>query len=75
MWRQGIPAPHKKGEPKMATQTIYADIETLLFTNGDYAQILEGFWQGRTAHEIADDMGLDSAFVARVMDDFTALGY
>ncbi len=59
----------------MALQSLYADTETLLFTNGDYAQILEGYWQGRTAHEIAECMGLDSAFVARVMDDFTTLGY
>jgi hypothetical protein len=59
----------------MATQSLYADIETLLFTNGDYAQILEGFWQGLTAHDIADQMGLETAFVARVMDDFRTLGY
>jgi hypothetical protein len=40
-----------------------------------HSAILEGYWQGFDAHEIADMLGEDVAYVARIMDDFTGMGY
>ena len=40
-----------------------------------HSTILEGYWKGYNAHEIAQWVGEDPAFVARVMDDFKTLGY
>jgi hypothetical protein len=49
--------------------------EQLLFGDNQYSQILEGYWRGHDAHEIAQWLGESSAFIARVMDDFRSLGY
>ena len=49
--------------------------EQMLFEDNNYSTILEGYWKGYNAHEIAQWVGEDPAFVARVMDDFRSLGY
>lgn len=50
--------------------------EELLFTDdGLHATILEGYWKGFNAYEIAQWTGEDAAYVARVMDDFSSMGY
>lgn len=40
-----------------------------------HSAILEGYWQGFDAWEIADKLGEDVDYVARIMDDFRGLGY
>ena len=40
-----------------------------------HSQILEGHWQELCAYEIADQLGADPTIVARIVDDFNALGY
>lgn len=49
--------------------------EQMLFTDSIYPQILEGYWAGFNAHEIAEWMGEDPAFIARVMDDLRSMKY
>lgn len=40
-----------------------------------HSAILEGYWWGLTAHEIAEQVGEDSRSVAVIMDTFRDLGY
>ena len=40
-----------------------------------HSAILEGYWQNFDAWEIADKLGEDVDYVARIMDDFRGLGY
>jgi hypothetical protein len=40
-----------------------------------HCTILEGYWWGLNACEIAHDMGADPVIVARIIDDFETLGY
>jgi len=40
-----------------------------------HSQILEGYWWGLDAHEIAEQIGEDPAWVATVTDTFRDLGY
>lgn len=40
-----------------------------------HATILEGYWQGFYAYEIAQMIGADPIIVARIMDDFESMGY
>ena len=49
--------------------------EQLLFGDNQYAQILEAYWAGYNASEVAQWLGEDPSFIARVMDDFRSLGY
>lgn len=49
--------------------------EQMLFSDNLYSTILEGYWKGFNASEVAQWIGEDPAFVARVMDDFRSLGY
>ena len=40
-----------------------------------HSQILEGYWWGLDAHEIAERLGEDPRWVATVIDTFRDLGY
>lgn len=40
-----------------------------------HSAILEGYWQGFDAWEIADKLGEDVDYVARIMDDFRGMGH
>ena len=40
-----------------------------------HSAILEGYWQGFTAHEIAEQVGETPRNVAVIMDTFRDLGY
>ena len=40
-----------------------------------HSAILEGYWWGLNAYEIAQDIGADPVIVARIIDDFETLGY
>lgn len=40
-----------------------------------HSTILEGYWQGLCAYEIADQLGADPIIVARIIDDFESMGY
>jgi hypothetical protein len=40
-----------------------------------HSTVLEGYWWGLNACEIAHDMGADPVIVARIIDDFETLGY
>ena len=40
-----------------------------------HSTILEGYWWGLDAHEVAQLTGEDPCIVARIMDDFRSLGY
>lgn len=40
-----------------------------------HATILEGYWQGLCAYEIAHMLGDDPTIIARIMDDFESMGY
>ena len=40
-----------------------------------HSAILEGYWWGLNAYEIAHDIGADPVIVARIIDDFETLGY
>ena len=40
-----------------------------------HATILEGYWQGLEAWEIAAQIGADPILVARIMNDFESMGY
>lgn len=39
-----------------------------------HAAILEGHWMGLCGYEIAHDLGADPVIVARIIDDYEALG-
>jgi len=41
----------------------------------DHAAVVEGLWQGLEAWEIAEQVGMDTAYVARLMDDYRSMGY
>jgi len=45
--------------------------------NMDYfhSAILQGYWQGLCAYEIAEQLGGDPIIVARIIDDFESMGY
>jgi len=45
------------------------------FMDFTHSAILEGYWQGLDAHEIASMLGEDVNYVARIMDDFRGMGY
>ena len=40
-----------------------------------HGAILEGYWQGLEPCEIAHQLGADVIIVARIVDDFKALGF
>lgn len=40
-----------------------------------HAAILQGFWKGYEACDIAEQLGADPIIVARIMDDFESMGY
>lgn len=54
-------------------ETEYEELISRLDT--PHAAILEGYWQGFTACEIAEQVGETSRNVAMIMDTFRELGY
>lgn len=40
-----------------------------------HSAILDGYWQGFNATEVAEMLGDDPIIVARIMDDFRSLGF
>ena len=40
-----------------------------------HSAILQGFWKGYEACDIAEQLGADPIIVARIMDDFESMGY
>jgi hypothetical protein len=40
-----------------------------------HATVLEGYWWGLNAHEIAEQLGDDPMLIANIMDTFRDLGY
>ena len=40
-----------------------------------HATVLEGYWWGLNAHEIAEQVGDDPILIANIMDTFRDLGY
>lgn len=40
-----------------------------------HSAILEGYWQGREACDIAHQLGADVIIVARIMADFESMGF
>lgn len=43
--------------------------------DGVHSAILEGYWNGFNAYEIAEMLGEDVTFIATTMDAFRDLGY
>jgi len=41
----------------------------------EHSAVLEGLWKGLDAWEIAEQLGMDTAYVARLMDDYRSMGY
>ncbi len=40
-----------------------------------HATVLEGYWWGLNAYEIAEQLGDDPMLIANIMDTFRDLGY
>jgi len=41
----------------------------------EHSAVLEGLWKGLDAWEIAEQLDMDTAYVARLMDDYRSMGY
>ena len=73
----GYQEPLNKGDNMLKQLTpLELEYEELIAdTNGVYAAILEGYWQGRDGYEIAEQLNEDVKFVAVTIDAFRDLGY